>query len=283
MNKKRSHQLISGALQELERELSKGTSQRLERYLRAMSRFHRYSARNLLLILAQQPNAQHIAGYHTWRKLGRYVKRGARGILILAPIVHHDRDDEPDAATAENEAVAETTSDNTPEVTGFRQAYVFDVSQTAGRPLPTLAPVSGDPKDWLNQLRASVVASGIRLGERTSLAGANGAAAGGQIFLRRGLPPAAAFATLVHEWAHELLHFDRDGSSRGHSHRETEAEAVAFVVCQAVGLDCRSAARDYIQLHGGSAHTLAESLERVRQAAHRILETLPGAPPFNGM
>jgi hypothetical protein len=133
MDNKEAHSIVSSALEALGTALERGQSTQLQRYLRAMGRFHRYSARNLLLILSQQPDARQVAGYHSWRKLGRHVKRGARGILILAPIVQRDRDDTSETETTESAATTATPPDDVADVVGFRHAYVFDISQTAGR------------------------------------------------------------------------------------------------------------------------------------------------------
>lgn len=279
MDNKEAHSIVSSALEALGTALERGQSTQLQRYLRAMGRFHRYSARNLLLILSQQPDARQVAGYHSWRKLGRHVKRAARGILILAPIVQRDRDDTSETATTESAATTATTPDDVADVVGFRYAYVFDISQTAGRPLPALPAATGEPQDWLARLRQVITASGTRIEQRASLAGADGMATGGTIVLRSGLTPAVSFATLVHEWAHELLHFGDDRSAIDRSRRETEAEAVAFVVCEAVGLESQAAVRDYIHLHGGSTAVLTQSLERIRGAAHHILTDLFSLTP----
>ena len=114
----------------------------------------------------------------------------------------------------------------------------------------------------------------ITIGYSDEIAPARGISFGGRIALLPGLPPAEEFSTLAHEVAHELLHRDerRPGISR--TVRETEAEAVAFIVCSAIGLETGSAAADYIQLWNGDAATLLESLSFVQQAAARMLSAL---------
>src|SRR5260370_13198881 len=108
------------------------------------------------------------------------------------------------------------------------------------------------------------------------MATGRGGSSGGGITLLAGQLPAEAFSTLAHELAHELLHRgDRRGSTSRRT-RETEAEATAFVVCHAIGLETGSAACDYIQLWNGDAQLLTESLGRVRQAASQMLTALTG-------
>lgn len=102
------------------------TSGRLEEFLKFQARFHRYSFGNTLLIFAQKPNATYVAGFKTWQSLGRYVKKGEHGIMIFAPCQKK--------VLVRNEETGEETEEV--RLAGFRVAYVFDVSQTEGKPLP---------------------------------------------------------------------------------------------------------------------------------------------------
>ena len=103
-----------------------------------------------------------------------------------------------------------------------------------------------------------------------------GLSAGGSIILRSGRSPAEEFATLVHEVAHEALH--HDGVERPKVVKETEAEAVAYAVCVAVGLDTNSASRDYVHLYDGKKETLMASLQRIRAVAVEIIGAALSAP-----
>jgi hypothetical protein len=150
---------------------------------------------------------------------------------------------------------------------------VFDVTQTDGKPLADFATVSGDPSEYLEQLKAFVTSRGIGL-TYAALSGPLGLSAGGRIILRNGLTPAEEFSTLAHELGHELLHRDGANGQTTRTIRETEAEAVAFVVCQAIGLDTNTASADYIQLYDGSRKTLVESLGRIRHTAVEIIEAI---------
>ena len=131
---------------------------------------------------------------------------------------------------------------------------------------------SGDPGDKTQALTDAIVERGIVV-EWDDLEGALGTSSGGCIRLVKGLASATAFTTLVHEYAHELLH-RADDRPASRDTRELEAEAVAFVVGSAVGLNTADASRDYIHLYRGDREALARSLDRVQRAASVIL-TVP--------
>ena len=202
-----------------------------------------------------------MAGFHTWHKLGRHVRRGEKGITIFAPILRWQK--APENGTRE---ISEEV------VLGYRMCAVFDVSQTEGKVLPSIGRVAGDSRHYGERLPAFALSLGIRLAYSAAIAPARGISEGGKITLLPDLPSAEHAAVLAHELAHEFLHHQprRDATSK--TERETEAEAVAYVVCQAIGLETGTAAQDYIQLHCGDAKLLLESLNYIRLAAGRILD-----------
>lgn len=254
--------LTTDALNQLGAALDQGRSEGLTALLKTMGRFHRYSFHNVSLIVSQHPTATRVAGFHTWRTLGRFVRKGEKGIAILAPI------------TARRQA--EATDDDSKSVVGFRAAYVFDVEQTDGDPLPEPAEASGDPGARTACLRAAIISQGIAVEYVEQLGGALGTSSGGRIQVVSGLQPASEFTVLVHEYAHELLH--RTGERpASRDTRELEAEAVAFVVGNAIGLDVTDAARDYIHLYRGDSTALAESLGRIQRTAALILTAVETA------
>jgi hypothetical protein len=253
-------------------QLESGHSEALTNYLTAMSRFHQYSFGNVMEIARQMPTATRVAGFWTWKNLGRNVKAGQKGIRILAPIVGVRR--KKDA-----EANKDITKQNERALLGFRNAYVFDISQTDGVDLPSLHEVSGDPGENIDRLAAFVKSKGIQLVYNANIAPALGMSYGGRIAILPGQSKAETFATLVHETAHELLHRSERRTVTTKIVRETEAEAVAFVVGKAVGLVNDSASASYIQLYHGNAALLAESLEVIQQTASVILAALE--PPLS--
>jgi hypothetical protein len=133
--------------------------------------------------------------------------------------------------------------------------------------------VTGDPGVALEHVRAAIVARDMSLEYADQLGGALGLSIGGRIQILNGLTAATEVIVLAHEFAHELLHRGED-RPQSRDIRELEAEAVAFVVGQSIGLDVADAARDYIHLYRGDSAALAESLERVQRTAAIILESL---------
>jgi len=127
------------AVDYLVQSLEFGHSEALTQYLSAMARFHTYSFGNVMLIARQKPEATNVAGIRTWNSLGRFVKRGEKGILILAPMVSNRR-------SRQNEISTDIDTENTADVrkpqqlVGFRAVYVFDISQTEGKELPPHSP-----------------------------------------------------------------------------------------------------------------------------------------------
>src|ERR1017187_1888963 len=259
-------QMAEDALNRLSAELEAGHSDAMKNYLSAMGRFHRYSWGNVLLIASQKPSATHVAGFHTWRQLGRSVKMGEKGIMIFAPMLVKEREPSP--------AVQQGKADPAFRLAGFRSAYVFDVQQTDGQALPLFATTTGDPKEFGEKLKSVVSGHGISVEYDPSIKPALGMSSGERIRLQPGLPPAEEFSVLAHELAHEMLHHGKGASPLPKVVRETQAEAVAFVVSSAVGLETNKAASDYIALYNGDKKTVAESLAVIQETAAKILEDL---------
>jgi hypothetical protein len=161
---------------------------------------------------------------------------------------------------------------------GFRGVYVFDVTQTEGKELPTLTEVNGDVSGYRERLFKFVEAQSVELSFSERIAPAKGLSYGGKITLLSGMQAAEEFSTLTHEIAHEMLHRGDRRTLTTKQVRETEAEAVAFVVCQAIGLETGTASTDYIQLWHGDADLLRESLEAVQQTAAVILGGIAPEP-----
>ena len=263
-----TRQLADQQFQQLVHELEAGRSERLIRYLELNARFHAYSFHNVLLIACQCPTATRVAGYQRWKQLGRQVRRGEHGIAILAPIIRRTR--QPEATVQSDEAEAQPLR----PVTGFRTVYVFDVSQTDGPALPTIdTTAEGDPGEHLPALERAIRDAGIDVRWVDDLGGALGLSYGGRIDALRSLPAPDAFTVLAHEWAHEMLH-KGDERPRSRTVRETEAEAVSYIVGRAIGVSASVRSSDYIALYEGDADRLRTSLARIQITAARILDAL---------
>lgn len=260
-------ELIAANIQALMQQLEQGHSEAFTAYLAAMSRFHRYSFGNILEIARQRPDATRVAGFHTWNEFGRHVNKGEKGIRIFAPMVRAKRESEESAELAPDGKRIHI-------VTGFRAVYVFDVNQTAGDDLPEPARASGEVGECRELLFSFLGRQGIEIEFNESIAPAQGVSYGGRIALLPGQSPAEELATLIHETGHELLHRGdrRDATTR--TVREMEAEAVAFVVGQAVGLQMGTTSADYIRLYNGDVAMLMESLEAIQNASAVILTAI---------
>jgi hypothetical protein len=261
-------EVIAANVKCLIEQLEAGKSDALTAYLDAMSRFHNYSFGNVLEIARQRPTATRVAGMYAWNQLGRRVKKGEKGIRILAPMIGIRRKTDDEAKKEDS------TYTNKPVLVGFRNAYVFDVAQTDGAELPEMERAYGDVGENRDRLLSFIDSRDIELVFTDSIAPAMGVSYGGRIAILPGQTEAEEFATLVHEVAHELLHKAERRTTTTKTVKETEAEAVAFVVGKAVGLTMGSASADYIQLYHGNASLLAESLEVVQQVSAVILAAL---------
>jgi antirestriction protein ArdC len=242
------------------------TTQEWERWLRAQRSFHRYSFSNVLLILRQFPSATRVAGFHRWHELGRFVRKGERGIAILAPVPRRvEADDDPDALV--------------PVVTGFRPAYVFDVSQTEGEPLPEIAHrLDGDDPAGASVRLEKVAAE---LGYNVNVTQLPGERNGDcapelrRIRVSDRLAPAQRVKTLAHELAHAILH---GGDVKDRGLEELEAESVAYIVCHELALDSSAYSFGYLaswaRAGDEAPRAITASGGRITAAARQILDGL---------
>jgi hypothetical protein len=261
-------EVIAANVQLLIEQLEAGHSEGLTAYLTAMGRFHNYSLGNILEIARQRPLATRVAGMYAWNQLGRRINKGEKGIRILAPIIGVRR-------KKDSEAEKDITKQNQPVLVGFRTAYVWDVEQTSGTELPQLNErVKGEVGEYRERLIEFIIAQGIQLEFKESIAPALGMSYGGRIAILPGQSAAEEFGTLVHETAHEFLHKSERRTATTKTVRETEAEAVAFVVSQTIGLDAGKSSADYIHLYNGNAALLAESLEVIQRTSALILSAI---------
>ncbi|QDV90754.1 hypothetical protein RAS2_18370 [Phycisphaerae bacterium RAS2] len=270
MKVEQAKQLAEEALNQLIADVERGGSDAFKAYLATMARFHRYSFGNCMLIAMQRPDATHVAGFNRWKEIGRYVKAGEKGIVIIAPMLLRKQADDVRDEPATDEAAE--------KLLRFKAVYVFDVSQTDGKPLPELHRVGGNPNGHTERLRDFIAKSSIAVEYSDDIGSADGVSKGGTIVVRTTLSPAEEFSVLVHELAHEMLHKTDRRKETTKTIRETEAEAVAFVVSQAIGLDTNGAAADYIKLYNGDKETLTESLDHIQKTATSIIEAISEAP-----
>ena len=280
-----AHVLLTAAVEQLV------SGEDWARMLAFGARFHQYSFNNLCLAAAQcmargiEP--QQFAGYRTWQALGRQVRRGERGLAILAPIVRRVRVDEPPEGSAPPSPAKE--KDESPSaharqvLAGFKAVAVFDVSQTDGPPLPVVGPelLAGDaPAALFEGLAHEVERAGFQL-LRADCSPANGSTdfLARTVTVRPDCSSAQATKTLAHELGHVLLHDEeRFRVARGVDCRgvaEVEAESVAFLVCQSAGLTTDDYSFPYIARWArGDASLLRTTADRSLGAARRLTAAL---------
>ena len=258
MKKDEIQNLVTAGIYSLQKSLAAGESRQLKEVLAVMARFPRYSFNNCLLIFQQRPDARKVQGFHAWKKIGRTVKKGEKGIGISAPL--SCRTDESDS--------------DDKMVRGFRVVHVFDISQTEGKELPRLAQPEGEADKWIPAVEVLIQSHDIDLRYEELAGNAEGVSSIGTIVIRRDLPPAKRLSVLVHELAHELLHDRNTRRELSTAVKETEAEAVAHVVCSAMSVDCLEHSSEYIHLQPGGAEAFVDCMKRIQQCASGILQSL---------
>ncbi len=231
-------------------------SEAMKNYLETCARFHHYSPNNMLLILLARPDASQVAGFNSWKKFSRWVKRGEHGIPILAPcLAHEDPDDQGSPMV----------------LRGFRVVYVFDISQTEGQPLPPTPDWKSATVNQELQVKLILFASskGIIVEVKQLQGSTQGVSSGGRITLS----PEAGTKTLIHEVAHELMHRGEDRAEYTREDKELEAEAVAFVV----GMHFRLsdlASPNYLALWCADEKKILARMDRIRNTATEIIRAV---------
>ena len=247
-------------------------SGRFAEWLDVMGRFHHYSARNCVLIMMQCPNATHVASYKKWQKdFNRQVRKGEKSIRILAPIQHRRTVTEVDEATGK-----ETETEHC--WTSFKAVPVFDISQTDGDELPTIAErVDGSVDDFDDLCGRIAKAATVRveLGADIADPDCNGYYSRTEdcIRVRGGMSEAQTVKTLVHEVAHSILHCEGGSEEDAPRQlREVQSEGVAYVVCNALGIDTSDYSFGYVASWGGDTKALVKALDAIRSTANAILD-----------
>lgn len=234
-----------------------------QKYLQTQAKFHRYSFNNCVLILMQRPDASQVAGFSTWKQMGRCVKKGEKGISILAPLVRSVQSETDDGSTA---AIS--------TLSGFRTVSVFDFEQTEGEPLPEVCQsLQGDDQGLFDSLQVFATSKGIPV-NITAIA-ANGICRYSQgkpieIAINDNLTPLHKAKTLAHELAHALLHNPKEyGEHRGDM--ELEAESTAYVVLSHFGLDSAAYSLGYVaHWQKAAGEDLEGTLEQIKASAQVI-------------
>ena len=291
-NRERLQQITAGIEQGI-KELFE--SEKYMRYLSVMSRFHRYSVNNTMLIYMQKPDATLVAGYNKWKnQFERHVKRGEHGITIIAPTPFKKKIEEqkldPDTKApildAEGKAVME---EREVEIPMFRPVKVFDVSQTDGKPLPELAStLSGSVQNYEAFMEALRRSAPVPLSVEPMAANMDGYFSPDQqrIAIRAGMSEVQTVSAAVHEIAHSKLHnyakaqeeAARAGDKeppkkKDRNTEEVEAESISYAVCQYYGIQTGENSFGYIAnwSQGKELPELRASLETINKAAGELI------------
>ena len=270
-------------------------SDKYRKYLATMSRFHRYSVNNTMLIYMQRPDATHVAGFNKWRdQFGRNVLKGEKGIRIIAPTPYKKKveeiktDPETNAPVldADGKAIIEEKEIRIPM---FKVVSVFDVSQTAGKPLPQLAAdLSGNVQQYEVFMEALRRASPVPIEIKPVARDTDGffSIKAQSITIRAGMSEVQTVCAAVHEIAHAKLHdyehmteLADDGKTilvpgeKSRNTEEVEAESISYAVCQYYGIETGENSFGYIATwsKGKELPELKASLETINRTASGLI------------
>lgn len=241
------------------------TSEAWKEFLKFHSRFHNYSFNNTLLIYFQRPDATLVAGYKTWQSMGRYVKKGEKGIKILAPLIGKKK--------------IETEDGEEKEVTflkGFKVVSVFDICQTDGKELPTICKhLEGDSDAAKKLWDALLNIINIPIGEEDMDQSVNGyySPKDDRIALRKGLSLNQKVKTLIHEYVHSKLDREDSEIKQARNQAEVVAESVAFIVASHYGLDTSEYSFGYVTIWAGAeVEEILKVGDLIQKTASDIIE-----------
>lgn len=262
------------------------SSEKYAFYLTAISKFYNYSFNNTILIAMQKPDATYVAGLQKWNKeFHRYVNKGEKGILILAPSPYKKEiestviDENGNPKIDENgNAVKER---KTVEFQSFRPAYVYDISQTHGEPMPSIGvnELNGGVDNYEKIINTIKDIAPVNVTFEKIETGAKGyySQIDKKIVINEGMSELQTLKTLIHETAHAMLH-DNDflkstGEEKDRQTKEVEAESVAYTVCSYLGLPTSDYSFGYIAGWSGARQmdAVKESLETIKQCSTGII------------
>lgn len=266
------------------------TSEKYGEYLKTMTKFHRYSFNNTLLIAMQRPDATLVTGYRNWQSMGRQVKKGEKGITILAPAPKKQKKSQAVYDQENNPILDEQGNQKYEEIEvvipRFKATTVFDISQTEGEPIQTIGPeeLTDAVKDFdmFMQAITDISPVPIRFDEIEGSAKGYYDSANKEIVIRKGMSESQTIKTAIHESGHARLH-DRDkmkaeGIRKDRETREVEAESVAYCVCSAFEVETSDYSFPYIAgwSSGRDMKELRASMDTIRQTSGQMIEELTG-------
>ena len=264
------------------------TSNRYKEFLKTMAKFHNYSFNNTMLIAMQRPDATLVTSYKNWQSMGRQVMKGEKGITIIAPAPYKkmkekevlDENQRPIMGT-DGKPKTEQVEVTVPH---FKAVTVFDIAQTSGEPIQTLAPelLTAAVQDFDSFMQAiqKISPVPIRFDEIDGNANGYYHNADKEIVIKKGLSESQTLKTAIHETAHAKLH-DREimeslGLEKDRLTKEVEAESVAYCVCSSFGLDTSDYSFPYIAGWSSSREMkeMKTSMDVIRKTAGEMIDQL---------
>ncbi len=251
-------------------------SETFRKFLLTMSKFHDYSIGNLILIMLQKQDATRVAGFSTWKDLGRWVKKGEKGIAILAPCLRpkETKPSPPENSESENEG-QEEKEEIRPLY--FKVVYVFDVSQTEGKPLPEfeVPALTGEANEGLfNEVMHLVQAQGVEVSfepRPQQDPDIKGMYFGKTIWVKPDESRAQQLKTLIHEVAH---YYSEGVFQIPRRDAETIAESVAFTIGAHFGFDTGTRSFPYVAIWSKDKKVLEANLAAIRKVSAKIIDAL---------
>lgn len=264
------------------------TSNRYQEFLKTMAKFHNYSFNNTMLIAMQRPDATLVTSYKNWQSMGRQVMKGEKGITIIAPAPYKkmkekevlDENQRPIMGT-DGKPKTEKVEVTVPH---FKAVTVFDIAQTSGEPIQTLAPelLTAAVQDFDSFMQAiqKISPVPIRFDEIAGKANGYYHNADKEIVIKKGLSESQTLKTAIHETAHAKLH-DKEimeslGVEKDRLTKEVEAESVAYCVCSSFGLDTSDYSFPYIAGWSSSREMkeMKASMDVIRKTAGEMIDQL---------
>ena len=264
------------------------TSNRYQEFLKTMAKFHNYSFNNTMLIAMQRPDATLVTSYKNWQSMGRQVMKGEKGITIIAPAPYKkmkekevlDENQRPIMGT-DGKPKTEQVEVTVPH---FKAVTVFDIAQTSGEPIQTLAPelLTAAVQDFDSFMQAiqKISPVPIRFDEIDGNANGYYHNADKEIVIKKGLSESQTLKTTIHETAHAKLH-DKEimeslGVEKDRLTKEVEAESVAYCVCSSFGLDTSDYSFPYIAGWSSSREMkeMKASMDVIRKTAGEMIDQL---------
>ena len=264
------------------------TSNRYQEFLKTMAKFHNYSFNNTMLIAMQRPDATLVTSYKNWQSMGRQVMKGEKGITIIAPAPYKKMKEKEVLDEKQRPIMGTDGKPKTEQVEvtvpHFKAVTVFDIAQTSGEPIQTLAPelLTAAVQDFDSFMQAiqKISPVPIRFDEIDGNANGYYHNADKEIVIKKGLSESQTLKTAIHETVHAKLH-DKEimeslGVEKDRLTKEVEAESVAYCVCSSFGLDTSDYSFPYIAGWSSSREMkeMKASMDVIRKTAGEMIDQL---------